>query len=699
MERRKQERPAEQIVFMILIGCVIAYMAMHTASYLMDSVAGSSSPATDAMCLGIAFVLSVLGLEVRRLLIWKKAFFRQCGIALLVLSLLIALLHTFGEAIGLLICLFQGMLPALAMHSQNTLISAVLAVSCGLGLYKVLPQRKNLMPESTNQFLLSYLPCSSFDGLFEKVFGQALKMIVALPNEHPILMRMGGAAIGAGCIAFIVGSFWSTYQWFSGSIPFLQAYSHVSIPAVPQMSGSQLSFPAVVLGITLLTYAVTALLSLGEFFRTSLCVPEFLGNGVILSPEGIGGVGVLNTRLRGHWRWSDLHHILVQQKLHPPVGEQSIGKVPEKGCLIFDFKTGDRASIDLDRLAPDDLEKLFLAIESWANPLCCSAAAVALKKQVLTKSDDDNPDSLTYTQLWEQSLADNFAATNFVPLKAGSSLQSGKLTIVLPISCRGLSSVYLAESGEHKRVVLKECVLPPLTDELKQKKAEELFRREASILARLKHPNIVKVFDHFVEHGREYMVLEYLPGVNLRQFVAAHGPCTEEQVLRWAEVVCEILEYLHGQETPVIHRDLTPDNLIMTKSGKLVLVDFGAARDTISNATGTLVGKQSYMAPEQFRGKATEQSDIYALGCTMYFLLTGSDPEALMEAHAQDIRPDVSRLVNDLISLCTRLEQSERPLSAADLKSRIRSIIKNTTDSSPPHDDGQTINISKKELV
>jgi serine/threonine-protein kinase len=117
--------------------------------------------------------------------------------------------------------------------------------------------------------------------------------------------------------------------------------------------------------------------------------------------------------------------------------------------------------------------------------------------------------------------------------------------------------------------------------------------------------------------------------------------------------------YLHSQTPPIVHRDLTPDNLVLSVNVGLVLIDFGAANAFIGTATGTMVGKQSYMPPEQLRGKGEPRSDIYALGCTLYFLLTGSDPMPLEIANPGE-KTVVSHDLNALIMKCTAQKVEER---------------------------------------
>ncbi|HMP51049.1 MAG TPA: protein kinase, partial [Candidatus Melainabacteria bacterium] len=113
---------------------------------------------------------------------------------------------------------------------------------------------------------------------------------------------------------------------------------------------------------------------------------------------------------------------------------------------------------------------------------------------------------------------------------------------------------------------------------------------------------------------------------------------------------------------PLIHKDLTPSNLIMEDDNCISLIDFGAANLFLGTATGTIVGKQSYMAPEQLRGKATLTSDIYSFGCTIYFLATGCDPTPIQSSDPNKEKgTKLSNELNRLIVRCTDLEPGNRP--------------------------------------
>lgn len=333
--------------------------------------------------------------------------------------------------------------------------------------------------------------------------------------------------------------------------------------------------------------------------------------------------------------------------------------------LTLHFRSGGSARLPLTAIPKPDLEQLLLAIEVWGTGARRDAAVLEL--QNMLQNENKGIEHLSYTQMWEEELSRRFSATNFVPLEPGSALKSGRLKIVRQLAFGGLSAIYLAQHEGVDLVVLKEAVVPPAADEQAREKADQLFRREAQFLARLRHPRIARVMDHFVENRRNYLLLEYVRGQDLRQLVKQHGPQPEQKVLEWAAQIADILAYLHGQDPPIIHRDLTPDNLVLREDGSVFLIDFGAANEFVGTATGTLVGKQAYIAPEQFKGKARIQSDLYAFGGTLYFLLTGCDPEALSVSSPRQVRQEVSEGFDRLVARLTSMEVEKRPSSAGDV--------------------------------
>jgi serine/threonine-protein kinase len=138
--------------------------------------------------------------------------------------------------------------------------------------------------------------------------------------------------------------------------------------------------------------------------------------------------------------------------------------------------------------------------------------------------------------------------------------------------------------------------------------------------------------------------------------------------------MAQMLAYLHEQPEPIIHRDFTPDNLLLKSDGSIVVIDFGAANFFLGTATGTMIGKQAYIAPEQLRGKATPQSDIYALGGCLYYLSTGDDPEPLSPSHPKEKVPAISAAFDKLVAHCTQMEKEDRPPTARAVLASLKEL-------------------------
>jgi len=390
------------------------------------------------------------------------------------------------------------------------------------------------------------------------------------------------------------------------------------------------------------------LLPLLAILATAVCEDDRL----LVSKEGIAfplmllpGLGFRRERL-----WSDLAAV--------DLNWDGTSQYSADDRIWLNFGEG-RASMSLNNISKPDLEQLLLAVEVWGAHARKPPALSDFQQMV--QNETKGLEHISYMQMWEEEMSRRFSATSFVPLEPGRELKGGHLKIVRQLAFGGLSAIYLAQSDGRDLVVLKEAVVPASADDAAREKAAELFDREARFLARLRHGRIASVLDHFVEGGRNYLLLEYIQGQDLRQLVKQHGAQSPAKVRAWAAQIAELLDYLHGQDPPIIHRDLTPDNLVLREDGCVVLIDFGAANEFVGTATGTLVGKQAYIAPEQFRGKARVASDIYALGGTLYFLVTGADPEALMPCRPSDVVAEVPEALDDLIYQCMSMEPGERP--------------------------------------
>jgi len=201
--------------------------------------------------------------------------------------------------------------------------------------------------------------------------------------------------------------------------------------------------------------------------------------------------------------------------------------------------------------------------------------------------------------------------------------------IIKRIGQGGMAAVYQASDTRNNRVVaIKEMSQEDLTPE-EQLEAVESFKREATLLKGLSHPNLPKVYENFPENSRHYLVMEFIDGETLEQKLeAAKGPLPEALVLGWARQLCDALGYLHRQSKPIIFRDLKPANVMVTKQGQVKLIDFGIARVFSPRRTRDTqaLGTPGYAPPEQYGNAQTDaRADIYALGATLYHLLTNYD--------------------------------------------------------------------------
>ncbi len=202
----------------------------------------------------------------------------------------------------------------------------------------------------------------------------------------------------------------------------------------------------------------------------------------------------------------------------------------------------------------------------------------------------------------------------------------------------GMGAVYLARDTSVKDVpVALKMMHLQLTDPERRTQAVEQFQQEARLLATLQHPGLTKVTDYFVEGDRYYLVMTYLAGKNLADTLKERGePFPVEQVIDWTNQLLSILDYLHSCKPPVIFRDLKPANIIVTGENRLHLVDFGIAR-ILADGSSTSnflkgVGSPDYCPLEQYQGGGTDQrTDLYALGATLYHLLTYRPPPLASE--------------------------------------------------------------------
>ncbi len=266
----------------------------------------------------------------------------------------------------------------------------------------------------------------------------------------------------------------------------------------------------------------------------------------------------------------------------------------------------------------------------------------------------------------------------------------GRYLVVHLIGKGGMGEVYLAVDQR-----LGSAVALKRTSFAENELLAAAFEREAKILARLRHPVLPKVSDHFAENGDQFLVMEHISGDDLsKRLESAQKPFPVSWVMFWADQLLDALSYLHSHEPPIIHRDIKPHNLKLTDENHIVLLDFGLSKDTANNAvasapgtSGSVVGYTPHFAPmEQIRGTGTNpRSDIYSLSATLYQLMTDTvPPDALTRADAMlngqidpvkplsDINHEISPAVSNVILKGLEVSQEKRFATATEMQKSLR---------------------------
>ena len=246
----------------------------------------------------------------------------------------------------------------------------------------------------------------------------------------------------------------------------------------------------------------------------------------------------------------------------------------------------------------------------------------------------------------------------------------GKYTVIRKLGQGGEGYVYLARDEDLQRLVAIKQVNYKEYDGAEEKH----LLKEADFLQQLRHPALPIIYDLLWEDAW-YLVMEYIQGTTLHDYIERSGCVQEEQACVWAEQIIDILEYLHTRKTPVIYRDLKPDNIMVCPDGHLKLVDFGAAfrRGFGGEREHVMAATLGYAAPEQFGqlgACADERSDIYAFGKVLYYMVTGADPSAppYTSLSIRDYQPLLPNRLERLIRRCIQEEPSQRYQVVADVR-------------------------------
>jgi eukaryotic-like serine/threonine-protein kinase len=263
------------------------------------------------------------------------------------------------------------------------------------------------------------------------------------------------------------------------------------------------------------------------------------------------------------------------------------------------------------------------------------------------------------------------------------ALLQNRYRIVRLLNQGGMGAVYQAvDQRLDITVALKECFF-------REEPLQKQFEREARLLAKLRHPAMTKVIDHFTEGDGQFLVMEFIPGNDLLQMLKVRGgPFLPGEALKWGDQLLDALNYLHSQNPQIIHRDIKPQNLKLTGSGQIILLDFGLAKslaNQMSQVTnsGSIFGYTQHYAPiEQIQGAGTDpRSDLYSLAATFYHLITGvTPPDSLSRATAflnnqpdplrpaYEINSQVTPEIAELLMQAMALNRDQRPAGADQMR-------------------------------
>ncbi len=238
----------------------------------------------------------------------------------------------------------------------------------------------------------------------------------------------------------------------------------------------------------------------------------------------------------------------------------------------------------------------------------------------------------------------------------------------------GQGAVYEGIDQDERIYAIKE-MLDTFSDPDERSEAVERFNAEASLLQKLSHPRIPRVYSHFTDEGRHYLTMDFIHGRDLEQIIEHDGPIPESQVLIWADQICDVLEFLHSKG--LIYRDMKPSNvMIEAADGNVKLIDFGIAK--VFKATerrGTQIGTPGYAPPEQYQGLATIVSDIYSLSATLHHALTGRDPTQhapFTFPPAHEIQPHISPRVSNALAQALQMRPEDRIGTVAEFRALLQ---------------------------
>jgi eukaryotic-like serine/threonine-protein kinase len=294
-------------------------------------------------------------------------------------------------------------------------------------------------------------------------------------------------------------------------------------------------------------------------------------------------------------------------------------------------------------------------------------------------------------KLWLRTIPDIATTTIDEHLeKKGTNLMTdipakiGRYEIKEALGISAATNIYRAVDPETGRDVAVKMARPQIDEPdkkktgLTEKDVREWMKREAELLTKLDHPTIPKCYGYFEEQDSVYVVMDFIKGKDLLARLEEHDGCLpEKEVIGWSVQLCDFLIYMHNRKPkPLIFRDMKPANILIDPDGRVYIVDFGIA-DWAAGFGLTLLGTIGYSPPEQYAGKSDARSDIFALGATLYHVLTGRDPHKEHHAflfHAfppRSLNPALSKKLEAVILKAVEHKAEDRYQSAEEMKAAL----------------------------
>jgi tRNA A-37 threonylcarbamoyl transferase component Bud32 len=274
---------------------------------------------------------------------------------------------------------------------------------------------------------------------------------------------------------------------------------------------------------------------------------------------------------------------------------------------------------------------------------------------------------------------------------AEGTLLGGRYEILEIVGKGGMGTVYRARDARLDITVAVKEMTERDGGAEERESAIRQFEREARLLAQLSHPNLPRVTDYFVEGDRWYLIMEFVQGTTLEAHLqeAAGAPLPLLDTLNRAVQVADVLAYLHGQDPPIVFRDIKPANIMVQEDGLIKLIDFGIARRFHADATKDtlLYGSPGYSPPEQYgRAQTDPRSDIYALGATLHHLVTGRDPAPapFKFPSIRSLDPNLPPALDNFIRRCVEMDIERRCQSAEEARDTLAQIRAAVALSPPP---------------